>query len=121
MAKKVKTALIVDDEEALREIIVEVLAMMDIKALPAENGMRAVEITREQKNEIDLMLIDMFMPKMSGDETYTKLCEIVPDCPVIFMSGYDEEQEDRDKNDTMLFLKKPFTINDLKAAISEFI
>lgn len=121
MTELTKKALIVDDEEALREIIVEVLSIMKIEALTAENGVQAIEVAKKNRERINLMLIDLFMPKMTGDEAYKKLSQIVPDCPVIFMSGYDDQEEDRPAEPGKLFLKKPFAISDLKKAITSLI
>lgn len=119
MANEFKTALIVDDEEALREIISEVLELLGIESIIAEDGMQALELAGQHKNAIDLLLIDMFMPNLSGEETFVKLEEIIPGKPVIFMSGYDQ---DNDKISITTggrhhFLKKPFGIGQLKELV----
>ena len=116
MSKEIKTALIVDDEEALREIISEVLSLLNIESIIAEDGFQAVEAAREHKDNIDLFLIDLFMPNMSGEETFKKLNALVPDCPVIFMSGYDRDSKTLPEfsQGNQKFLKKPFGIVDLK-------
>ncbi len=116
MSKEIKTALIVDDEEALREIISEVLGLLNIKTIIAEDGFQAVEAAREHKDNIDLFLIDLFMPNMSGEETFEKLNKLVPNCPVIFMSGYDRDSKTLPEfsQGNQKFLKKPFGIVDLK-------
>lgn len=120
MSKEIKTALIVDDEDALREIISEVLGFLDIKSIAAEDGVKAVELAKENKEEIDLFLIDLFMPNMSGEETYEKLNELLPERPVIFMSGYDQDSNNITKNVSgqQHFLKKPFGIGELKDLVS---
>ena len=119
MPKDMKTALIVDDEEALREIISEVLALLEINSIIAEDGFQAVEAVREHKDKIDLFLIDLYMPNMSGEETFKKLDELAPNRPVIFMSGYDRDSSTMPKvlNKNQKFLKKPFGIVDLKNLI----
>ncbi len=108
--------MIVDDEEALREIVSEVLSLLEIESFVAEDGLAAIELASEHKDSIDLMLIDMFMPNMSGEETYKKLSEMIPSCPVIFMSGYEKDSEALalDMGNHINFLKKPFSIGDLK-------
>ncbi len=115
----IKKALIIDDEDALRDIISEVLAMQDISTIQAANGNEAIKLATEHKENIDLLIIDMFMPVMSGEETYKKISEILPDCKVIFMSGYNSDQSfsDTDFGNNQRFLKKPFTISGLKDMI----
>lgn len=116
MANEFKTALIVDDEEALREIISEVLELVGIESLVAENGMQALDLAAEHKEAIDLFLIDMFMPNLSGEETFVKLDEMIPGKPVIFMSGYDQDNAkiSISTGGRHHFLKKPFGIGQLK-------
>lgn len=117
----IKKALIIDDEDALREIISEVLAMQDIRTIQAANGNEGIRLAAEHKEDIDLLIIDMFMPVMSGEETYKQISEILPDCKVIFMSGYNSDQSfsDTDFGSNQRFLKKPFTITGLKDMITD--
>ena len=123
MPRSIKTALVVDDEEALREVIVEVLSLLDIDSIEAEDGMQALALAQEHKDKIDLFLIDKFMPKLTGEETFAKLNKIIPDRPVIFMSGFGEDavQISNKPSDRQKFLKKPFGISDLKDLISSFM
>ena len=118
---EIKKALIVDDEDALRDIIVEVLSMQDIESIQAANGMDAIKLAKEHKDEIDLLILDMFMPVMSGEETYKNISEFMPECNVIFMSGYNSDQSfsETEFNNKQRFLKKPFTISGLRTLISE--
>ncbi len=105
-----------DDEEALREIISEVLSLLNIDSIIAEDGFQALEAVRKHKDEIDLFLIDLFMPNMSGEETFEKINELAPNRPVIFMSGYDKNSDTMPElsRENQKFLKKPFGISDLK-------
>jgi two-component system response regulator YesN len=120
MAKK---ALIIDDEEPLREIIGEVLSLLDIECLKAESGHVALNIAREKKDDIGLMLIDFFMPEMSGEEVYAKIKGVLPRCPVIFMSGYDytDQINSRPGEPPKVFIKKPFTIAQLQEVVKAIL
>lgn len=120
MTNDIRTALIVDDEEALREIVSEVLGLINIKCLVAEDGIQAIELAEQNKDSIDLFLIDLFMPNMSGEEAFCKLNEMIPGCPVIFMSGYEKDVEliGNISDVQFKFLKKPFGINDLKNIVA---
>lgn len=118
-----KKALIIDDEEALREVIVEVLSLSGIDSFMAENGAKAIELASQHKNEIGLLLIDLFMPDLSGIETYQQLCKVLPAIPVIFMSGLNNDQElfSSLNRDNYIFLKKPFSIEALIETVSNIL
>lgn len=119
MSDQIKRAMVVEDEEALRDIIGEVLNILGIESIICESGAIAVESAESEGNEIDLFIIDLFMPDMSGEATFKKLDKIFPNRPVIFMSGYDDTAVKITKNNQK-FLKKPFTINNLKDTIQQF-
>jgi CheY-like chemotaxis protein len=123
VANKIKKALVVDDEESLREIISEVLEMLDIKSIMAEDGPQAIELVEQHKDDIDVFLIDRFMPQMSGEETYVKLHEFLPECPVIFMSGYEQQENNLPIKTSaeQKFLKKPFGISQLKDVVTSLL
>jgi len=116
---EIKKALIVDDEDALREIISEVLSMQDIDTIQASNGNEAIQLAKDNREDLDLLIIDMFMPAMSGEETYKQINEFLPDTKVIFMSGYNSDQSfsETEFGETLRFLKKPFTISGLRDLI----
>jgi len=114
-----KNVLIIDDEEALCEIIIEVLNTMGFKSHPAGSGEEAIEIAGKHTH-FDLIIIDVNMPGMSGEETYNRLRTKHSTTPLIFMSGYDLSDELGKMNLTCpnTFLKKPFTITDLSNTVS---
>ena len=119
MQSEINKALVVDDEESLREIIVEVLDILGIDAVEACDGEQALKMAQQHAQAIDVVFLDLFMPRMSGEETYHKLKEIIPNKPVVFMSGYDQQHP---KTANIIgaenkFLKKPFTINQIKDII----
>ena len=123
MSEEKKTALVIDDEESLREIISEVLGLLEINAVLAEDGSKAINIVKENTRQIDLVIIDMFMPVMSGEETYKELKSMIPACPVLFMSGYDHDTAltATHLNEKVKFIKKPFTISQFKDVVSTLI
>ncbi len=123
MADTIKKALIVDDEESLREIITEVLSMLEIESIVAENGQQAIELAEQHKENVDLFLIDLFMPNMSGQETFAKLNELIPNKTVIFMSGFDRSNTSLagEMPPNQYFLKKPFGIMELKDLVASIM
>jgi len=116
-----KKALIVDDEESLREIIAEVLSLLDIECYMAENGNQAVDIAKTNADNIGLVLIDLNMPVLSGEETYLEIKPFLNNCPVIFMSGYTDSELQESLKENTHFIKKPFTIIQLHKKIREIL
>lgn len=116
-----KKVLVVDDEEALRDIITEVLDMVNVQSITASTGMEAIEIAEQLDQPIDLMIIDLFMPNMNGKEVYEKLKAFYPNCPVLFISGYESINKKIPSRTNQRFLKKPFTLDQLQKTILELI
>ena len=83
-----ESILLVDDEGTIIKVIKEILEALGYHVLTAGNGREALEIYEENKNKIDLVILDMIMPDMSGGETFEHLKEINPDIKVILSSGY---------------------------------
>jgi two-component system cell cycle sensor histidine kinase/response regulator CckA len=86
------TVLLVDDEEAVREMIGEVLESEGFEVLRAEDGSRGVALFRDGGDRVDVVLLDLSMPGMSGEETFRRLREIDPGVRVILSSGYDHDE-----------------------------
>jgi PAS domain S-box-containing protein len=105
------TILVIDDEELVRQLVRSVLGRYGYTVLAAENGLEGVEVLREHSRTIALVLLDMTMPLMSGEETFQHLKAIRPDLPVILCSGYHEvEYEQRFAGKGLAgFIQKPFT------------
>ena len=86
--KQIKTGvnkiLLVDDEEILREVSKELLMECGYQVISAKNGQEALSLYRKHYAEIDLILLDMSMPGMSGDEVYGKLKADFPDIRLFF-------------------------------------
>ncbi|MEJ2543123.1 MAG: response regulator [Calditrichaceae bacterium] len=103
------------------DIVTEVLDMVDMDAVTASSGVEAIKKVSEIQNQIDIMIIDMYMPDMTGEETYEKLKEFYPNCPVLFISGLDRFEDYKSPDPNVQFLKKPFAVKDLQDAINKLI
>jgi CheY-like chemotaxis protein len=122
-AARTATVLIVDDEEAVREMIGEVLENEGFEVLRAEDGSRGVALFREGRDRIDVVLLDLSMPGLSGEETFRQLREIDPGVRVILSSGYDRD-EARGRFGTARpagFIQKPYRPEELMAEIGRCI
>jgi PAS domain S-box-containing protein len=84
--------LVVDDEETVRNVTRATLESRGYTVLSAAGGQEAVEIVRARGAEVALVLLDLVMPGLGGDEVYLCLREIRPDLPVLLVSGYDERE-----------------------------
>jgi CheY-like chemotaxis protein len=104
------TVLLVEDEEMVRKMTETVLTRLGYKVFLAKDGVEAVTMFQWHKDEIDVVLSDLSMPRMNGWETLSALRQIRPDIPVILASGYDESKVIGDSQPArpQVFLHKPY-------------
>ena len=86
-----ETILVAEDEAALRELAQTVLVELGYTVLLAQDGQEAVEIFAAQHKQIDLVLLDMVMPRLGGQEAYQQICHFNGGVPALFMTGYSAE------------------------------
>ena len=115
------TVLLVEDEEMVRNMAAAMLKRLGFSVLAAKDGVEAVEIFRERKDEIRLVLSDLTMPRLNGWETLTALRKLAPEIPVILASGYDEAHVMTGDHPELpqVFLGKPYKLRGLSDAISQ--
>ncbi|MDX8388864.1 MAG: PAS domain S-box protein [Mariprofundaceae bacterium] len=119
-----QTVLVVDDEPMLRIVHEEVLAQLDYQVLTATDGLHAVELFEENRQHIDLILMDIVMPRMGGVDAARKIREVAPDIPIIFVTGYDKSQVLDGKlhqMDHCLVMTKPFNVDELSQSIKQLM
>ncbi|HWO39336.1 MAG TPA: PAS domain S-box protein, partial [Candidatus Acidoferrum sp.] len=110
-AKGCETILVVEDETSLRELARELLETNGYKVIEAERGEKAIQLVESSETPIALLLTDVVMPGMGGEQLARRLLELRPELHVLYMSGYtDDAINNRGvlPKDT-LFLPKPFT------------
>ncbi|MGL1892270.1 MAG: PAS domain S-box protein [Spirochaetaceae bacterium] len=109
------TILLVDDEELNRILNQEILELLGYKVLLAKDGLESIEIFSKKHSEIDIVLMDMIMPKMNGAEAFTKMRTIDGNCKVIITSGYikDEKIDELIKLGLAGFISKPYKISEI--------
>jgi len=118
-----ETVLLVDDEDMIIEVAEELFEQLGYKVLIARSGKEAVEIYEKNKERIDMVILDMIMPDMSGSVTYDMMKEIDPDIKVLLSSGYSingqaAEILDRGCNG---FIQKPFKMKELSQKLREIL
>jgi two-component system cell cycle sensor histidine kinase/response regulator CckA len=105
-----ETILVAEDDAAVREIVVRVLAKAGYRVLEAEDGQRAVSLFGQQPGAIDLVLLDAVMPALGGKDAYELLVQVRPDVKVLFCSGYAADVLSQDFLDAhnLSVLSKPY-------------
>jgi CheY-like chemotaxis protein len=115
-----ETILLVEDERAVRELVARVLQKYGYKILPVGNGVEALEIWNQHKNEISLLFTDLVMPdNMNGRELAEKLWAEQPGLKVIFTSGYSSDIVGKDfkLEPGLNYLQKPYQPQALAVAV----
>ena len=123
LLKGSETVLFVDDEDMIIEVAEELLKELDYTVLIARGGKEAIEIYGKNKERIDIVVLDMIMPDMSGSVTYDRMKEIDPDIKILLSSGYSingqaTEILDRGCNG---FIQKPFKIKEFSQKLREIL
>jgi two-component system, cell cycle sensor histidine kinase and response regulator CckA len=116
-----ETILLVDDEPAVLKVTRELLRVLGYKVIIAKSGVDAVKIFQKNHRKINVVILDMIMPEMSGGETFDNLKSIDADVTVILSSGYSINGQASDimKRGCRSFIQKPFSIADISAKIRE--
>jgi CheY-like chemotaxis protein len=122
-AKKNETVLVVDDEETIWDFVIEALQNLGYSVILAGNGEEAVEIYKNNPGEINLVFLDMIMPKLGGHGTFYQLKAINPKVKILLSSGYVSEKEIEDLLDHGAngFLQKPHKVRELAIAIRRIL
>jgi len=122
MARGNETILVVEDEPALRELVVNILELCGYRTYQAETGVAALPVWEKHKDEIDLLLTDMVMPEgMSGRQLAERLQAQDPGLKVIYTSGYSPGMAGKDIAllEGFNFLAKPYPPSRLALVVRE--
>ncbi len=117
------TALVIDDEETIREVASVMLEDAGFKVITANDGLHGIEVFRQHQDEIVLVMLDMTMPKMGGEACFSQLKLIRPDVSVVLSSGYNEQDATSRFAGKGLagFLQKPYTPDALEEKLQEVL
>jgi CheY-like chemotaxis protein len=115
--------LVVDDEEIVRRTATATLQRYGYSVVEAENGREAVALFEKMKDIVELVLLDLTMPVMSGEEAYRQMKAMRPTLPVIVSSGYDEVEAARRFGAEGLtdFIQKPYVSQHLADKVKSVI
>ncbi len=118
-----ETILVVEDETRVRKLIVGVLSARGYHVLEATRGEEAIRLCKEHSDAIDLAVVDVVMPEMSGPEFVRRIRPLVPHMRVLFMSGYTDEAivHHGIEESGAAFLQKPFMPDALARKVREVL
>jgi PAS domain S-box-containing protein len=113
--------LVADDDEYMRRVTKTALERQGYEVLTASDGPQCLELFRQHMERIVLVILDMTMPSLSGEETFRKLRQIQPEVRVLLTSGYNEQDATNHFVGKGLagFLQKPFRMDALVAKVAE--
>jgi two-component system, cell cycle sensor histidine kinase and response regulator CckA len=114
-----ETILLVDDEDYILDVGEMMLKGLGYKIVTANSGRGAVDIFKEKSSLIDLVVLDLVMPDMSGEAVFNKIREIKPSIKVLFASGHYMVDQTRAllQSGSSDFLQKPFNLRQLSTKI----
>ncbi len=118
-----ETVLVVEDEESILRFCSDVLKKFGYTILSARTPFAAIELTERHPNPIHLMITDVVMPEMNGNDLKTHIEKVLPGIKVLFMSGYtaDVIMHRGILEENMHFLQKPFSVHSLAAKVREVL
>ncbi len=115
------TVLVIDDELFVREAASDILTLHEIDVLLANNGQMGVEVFVEHQNKIALVLLDLSMPGLSGEETLSLLREKDEEVKVILTSGYSKSEMMDGLHGAIDFLQKPYNLEQLVTKVKLYL
>jgi CheY-like chemotaxis protein len=118
-----ETILIIDDEEMILDVGGELISSLGYTVLTAQSGSEAIEIYKENKDGIHMVVLDMIMPEMGGGTTFDKLREVDPKVKVLLSSGYSLDGQAKEILDRGCdgFIQKPFDLKNLSKIVREIL
>jgi PAS domain S-box-containing protein len=119
IASETSVVLLVDDEPTIRAILSQGLENAGYKVIEAVDGVDGFGAFVRHRSSISVVLLDLTMPRMNGDEVFEEIHKVAPEVPVILMSGYSQPEATAALADKGLsaFLSKPCSIKDALAAV----
>jgi CheY-like chemotaxis protein len=123
LQRGVESILLVDDEQALLDVMRQMLERLGYTVVPKSSSVAALEEFRAQPDAFDLVITDQTMPKMTGLELSKQLMAIRPDLPVILCTGFSDclTPEKRKAAGIRALVMKPMNMNDIASTIRKVL
>ncbi|HET9957018.1 MAG TPA: ATP-binding protein [Polyangiaceae bacterium] len=114
-----ETVMVCDDDDGVRQLLAQVLLLRGYQILQARDGQHALEVARQHRSRIHLLVTDLIMPGLSGIQLAERMRALDPELRVLFISGYTEDHRELSDllGQTTHFLPKPFLPGELTSAV----
>lgn len=118
-----KLILLIDDEDMLRDLLMEMLTKAGYRVMAARDGLEGMEIYKNNKEKIDLVISDIGMPKLGGEEMFKQIKLLNPAVKLIFISGFleIEKKQELEMHGIKGFIQKPFKANEILKLINNVL
>jgi two-component system cell cycle sensor histidine kinase/response regulator CckA len=116
-----ETILLVEDEEALRDLGKEMLETYEYKVLLARDGAAALALAEKHPHPIDLLMTDILMPRMGGIELAKRLSTLRPEMKILYTSGYNDSGGSLVRVPGARYLQKPYAMEELARTVRELL
>lgn len=113
------TVLLVDDEASVRKVGRRMLERVGFQVIAANDGIEALEQYRQHAQQVVAVVLDLTMPRMSGEETFAELRRLRDDLPIVLTSGFSEQETMRrfEGESSTCFISKPFATAQLVGGV----
>ncbi|MFQ5824453.1 MAG: PAS domain S-box protein [bacterium] len=120
-----ETILVVEDDEAVRNVDIRILRGLGYKVLTANDGLQAMQEFEAECDKVDLVIMDVILPKLGGAEAYKRMRSVKPNLSVLFVTGYDVKAELDElgqlEQEHVRVLQKPYTKETLGKTVRELL
>ncbi|PKL16871.1 MAG: hypothetical protein CVV49_14030 [Spirochaetae bacterium HGW-Spirochaetae-5] len=112
-----RLVLLIDDEEIIRMTTGEILEELGFDVISAGTGLEGLDVYKSDHSRIDLVILDMTLPDITGVELFAEMKKISNDVKILLTSGYRHDMSGAD--DDAMFIQKPYTMTDLDNRLKE--
>ena len=118
-----KTVLLVDDEELVLEVADSILSLNGFRPVRALSGRQGIDLLKKENSSLSLVILDMNMPDLSGEDVYKEVRKLAPELPVVISSGFSKELCSLEKfdDDNCYFLEKPYSVDKLLNLVVQLV
>ncbi|MFN8608106.1 MAG: response regulator [Vulcanimicrobiota bacterium] len=113
-----RKALVVDDDVSLRFLVERMLRRCDFEVVCLDDGLQAVDYIQAHGASLDLVVMDLVMPRMGGRQAIAAIRPLYPDLPIVIVSGNEPDHEEKE-GDHSVFLRKPFSLKEMRQALGQ--
>ena len=115
------TILLVEDENFVRKATAEILESSGYAVISAADAEQALQQCAQQSRPIDLLITDLILPGMRGDDLAREFLKLFPEAAVLLISGYPEKIPPDDSRSDLPYLAKPFSVSTLRQEIQKLV